>query len=436
MTPFAFYAHVLGSLSGRRRMLTRLGPEANDPLDEFLNLALDYERRETPSLQGFLHWIRVAQSEVKRDMEMDRDEVRVMTVHGAKGLEARNVILIDSTTVRPEGAYPPRLLTMPLTNAGADANALVWGARKDLDVGPMTSARTATLDAARNEYRRLLYVGMTRAAVRLVVCATRGVKKAPDGCWYQLVCDALKPLATEETDADGDKIWRMRKGDAAVVQKDKAREISRPPAPDWLRQNVVPPKPRRRVLTPSDNGDEEPTRFAGPGDRDKALRRGTLFHRLMQSLPDIAPDRRADAARIFLARDTDLNEDEHTEITERVFSVLNDERFRPLFAPGSRAEVSVAGLIGDIEVPGQIDRLAVTDDEILIADYKTNRPAPQRIADVPPAYVRQLALYCALLKKIFPQKKVRAALLWTETPELMELSDADMTAALAQVTSA
>ena len=435
MTPFAFYAQMLGPLKGRQQMLARLGPEANDPLDEFLNLALDYERRETPSLQGFLHWIRVAQSEVKRDMEMDRDEVRVMTVHGAKGLEAKNVILIDSTTVRPEGAYPPRLLTTPLDNIGADAKALIWGARKDLDVGPMTTARNATRDAARNEYRRLLYVGMTRAAERLVVCATRGVNPSPKDCWYQLVCDALKTLANEETDADGDKVWRMRKGEAAAIQKDK-EQTAKPTPPDWLRQAVAASKPRRRIRTPSASGEDEPARFAGPGDRNKALRRGTLFHRLMQSLPDIAPERRAEAARAYLARDTDLSETEHTEIADKAFGVLNDARFAALFVPGSRAEVSLAGLVGDLEVPGQIDRLAVTDSEVLIADYKTNRPAPRRIADVPPAYVRQLALYRALLQKIYPQKKVRAALLWTETPELMELSADALSTALAQVTSA
>src|SRR4029077_20955851 len=133
LSPFAFYAHVLGAGQGRARILARLGTEASDPLDEFLNLALSYEQRETLSLQGFINWIRVAQSEVKRDMEMARDEVRVMTVHGAKGLEAKNVILIDHTTTRPEGAHPPRLLTAPIPNAPPDATALIWGVAKDKD---------------------------------------------------------------------------------------------------------------------------------------------------------------------------------------------------------------------------------------------------------------------------------------------------------------
>jgi ATP-dependent helicase/nuclease subunit A len=431
MTPFAFYAHVLGPLKGRQRILSRLGAEANDPLDEFLNLALDYERREPPSLQGFLHWIRVAQSEVKRDMEMERDEVRVMTVHGAKGLEAKNVILIDSTTVRPEGAYAPRLLTAPLPNGSA---ALIWAGRQALDAGPMTTARQVTLEAARDEYRRLLYVGMTRAAERLVVCATRGINKHPPECWYQLVCDALIPLTEETADSDGDKIWRLRKGELAVASQDVAR-IPAQDTPGWLTRPAILSQPQRRIVTPSDS-EGEPSHFAGGDLRKMALRRGTLFHRLMQSLPDIAPARRADVARAFLDRDKDLNDAEHTEMARQAFDILDDPRFAPVFAPGSRAEVSIAGLVGDALVPGQIDRLAVTDSEVLIVDYKTNRPAPSRIADVPPAYVRQLALYRALLEKIYPQKKVRAALLWTETPELMELSAETMSTALAQVTSA
>jgi ATP-dependent helicase/nuclease subunit A len=440
MSPFAFYAHVLGPLKGRKRILARLGVEADDPLNEFLNLALDYEQRETPSLQGFLHWVRVAQSEVKRDMEMDRDEVRVMTVHGAKGLEAENVILIDSTTTRPEGAYPPRLLTMPLAHAAPGATALVWAARRDLDVGPMINARTEALGAARDEYRRLLYVGMTRAAKRLVVCATKGVNKIPEDCWYELVCGAIKPEATEETDADGDKVWRMRKGEPSATAS-KQRDLPRGTSlPEWLERPAAPYAARARRILPSDSGDDEYRREPASGDRSKALRRGTLIHRLLQSMPDIAPERRQRAAQSFLGERKDLSADERTELSEQVLKVLDNSRFAPLFAPGSRAEVSVAGELSingqPIAVAGQLDRLAVTDSDVLIADYKTNRPPPARIADVPASYLRQLALYRALLQKIYPQKAIRAVLIWTEKPDLMELSADVLDHALAQVTSA
>ncbi len=188
--PFAFYAQILGEGGGRRRFLARLGAEANDALDEFLNLALAYERRQTPSLQGFLAWLREARAEVKRDMEIARNEVRVMTVHGAKGLEAPIVILADTMTL-PAGPRPPRLLKL----AGG---ALIWAGRKDDDGGSIAAARTAARTDAENEYRRLLYVAMTRAADRLIVCGADGIRARPKGCWYDLVREALDPFLVEE----------------------------------------------------------------------------------------------------------------------------------------------------------------------------------------------------------------------------------------------
>ena len=183
---------------GRRKILARLGHEANDALDEFLNLALDYETRETPSLQGFVAWLRAAEAEVKRDMEIARDEVRVMTVHGAKGLEAPIVILADTTTP-PPGWHPPRLLALPAGKPAPDApSRLVWAGAKSNDVGPMAAAREAALTDALEEYRRLLYVAMTRATERLIVCGTQGDKKNPDGCWYQLVREALEAGSIRE----------------------------------------------------------------------------------------------------------------------------------------------------------------------------------------------------------------------------------------------
>ena len=190
-TPFVFFARVLGADGGRRRFLARLGLEANDALDEFLNLALDYERHEAPSLQGFLAWLREARAEVKRDMEIKRDEVRVMTVHGAKGLEAPIVILADTITP-PAGPRPPRLLTL------ADG-PLIWVGRKADDVPPVQAARQVALRDAEDEYRRLLYVAMTRAADRLIVCGAEGVRGRPPGCWYDLVRGPLERIAHRGT---------------------------------------------------------------------------------------------------------------------------------------------------------------------------------------------------------------------------------------------
>jgi ATP-dependent helicase/nuclease subunit A len=440
LSPFAFYAHVLGPGKGRAHILARLGVEAYDPLDEFLNLALSYEHRQTPSLQGFLNWIRAAESEVKRDMEMTRDEVRVMTVHGAKGLEAKNVILIDHTTTRPEGAHPPRLLTAPVASAPPGATALIWGVAKDKDAGPMGQARTRAIEAACDEYRRLLYVGLTRAADRLLVCGARGIRNAPEGCWHSLVLGALQPLSEEEdSDADG-KMWRFRKGVPAVT-KGSSRTPERPVAlPPWLTASAPPSPPAAAILRPSDTADDEPRHVTGGGEREAARLRGTLAHRLLQSLPDIPATRREKVASEFLSRRGDkISADQRAALLQEVLLLIESKDFAPLFAPGSRAEVPIVGRLlvdgGGRAVSGQIDRIAVTQEAVLIADFKTDPNPPRRIEKVPPGYIRQLALYRAVLMKLYPDTPVRAALVWTEVPDLMKLSADVLDAALRRVTS-
>ncbi|MGC2642386.1 MAG: 3'-5' exonuclease, partial [Pseudolabrys sp.] len=399
-----------------------------------------YEQRETPSLQGFLNWIRAAQSEVKRDMEMARDEVRVMTVHGAKGLEAKNVILIDHTTTRPEGAHPPRLLVAPVAGAPPGATALIWGVAKDKDAGPMAQARTQAIEAARDEYRRLLYVGLTRAEERLIVCGAKGVNKAPEGCWHDLVLSALQPLSQEASDADG-KIWHFRKGAPTVTDDGSRAAKQQVSLPSWLMVDAPPSPPAIAVLRPSDPIDDEPRRVAGGTERESARLRGTLSHRLLQSLPDIPAAQREKVAGEFLSRRGDrLSADQRAVLLREVLLLIESRDFAALFAPGSRAEVPIVGKLvvrgEDKSVSGQVDRLAVTKDAVLIADFKTNRPAPRKIDEVPSGYVHQLALYRAVLMKLYPDRPVRAALIWTEVPDLMELSPDTLEGALDRVTSA
>jgi ATP-dependent helicase/nuclease subunit A len=441
-TPFAFYAWLLGAEKGRQKILVRLGHEANDALDEFLSMALDYERTEAPSLQGFVAWLRAAKAEVKRDMEMERDEVRVMTVHGAKGLEAPIVILADTTTP-PQGWHPPRLLRMaaerPVPGA---AERLVWAGSKDNDVGPMVAARETTLNDAREEYRRLLYVAMTRAAERLVVCGTRGKNKIPNGCWYQLVDDALRPTSVgEKADDGGGEILRFRKQNTEPAEPQKnilPATIKPATAPAWLTSDVSNATSAMSTITPS-SAEEDDARTPASDDRGAALLRGSLVHRLMQSLPDIPAANRGKAADNYLARaGAKLDTGERMKLAEQVMLVLQDPHFYELYGAGSRAEVPIVGRLQfggkTVRVSGQIDRLAVTQGSVLIADFKTSRPAPRRIEDVPPSYLRQLALYRAVLTKLYPEKFVRAALIWTEVPDLMELSAEVLDAAQASIT--
>jgi ATP-dependent helicase/nuclease subunit A len=443
-TPFAFYAWLLGGDGGRQRILKRLGHEANDALDEFLELALNYERKAPASVQGFMSWLRSADTEVKRDMEISRDEVRVMTVHGAKGLEAPVVIMVD-TTSSPSDTQRLRLIQVPRGNGG---EVTVWAGRKADDPAAVAAARIAMLGDTEDEYRRLLYVAMTRAADRLIVAGIQpgnmnGVRKFS---WYDLVDQGLTAsgLHEEVVETDDGKIKRYtRPEDGAHVGGVVAAATNTQRAlPTWLRTSLPTQAKSAGSLRPSDVGEDKARRVKSSesvGQRTLALRRGTLVHRLLQSLPDVASERRRDAARNFLQRQAgDWGEAEREALAARVLAVIDDGRFAAVFSAGSRAEVPIVGrleLAGHpaVLVSGQIDRLVVTENEVLVVDFKTNQSPPGSPADAPSAYVRQLALYRALLEKLYPQRVIRTALLWTETPELMEISAPALDAELASV---
>jgi len=433
LSPFAFYARILGSERGRARFYARLGLEAADALDEFLELALLYERSEAPTLQGFVAWLRAGETQVKRDMDIARDEVRVMTVHGAKGLEAPIVVLADTTTP-PKGPKEPRLLGLPVANAAPGTpHRVVWAGRKSDDVPAVADARAKAVSAAEDEYRRLLYVAMTRAADRLVVAGSRGVNRIPPGCWYELIERALKPDAIEETadDKDGTVLRWRKSGEIERGSAGAAAEAPREKPPDWLRHNA-PAEATPRVIAPS-LPDRTDARRGSIGET-RAFARGRIVHRLLQALPALPPDRRAEAARKHLTRAKDLDAAERDALLREVLAILDDARCASLFAGSSRAEVPIVGFVASgRRVSGQVDRLAVTTSDVLIADYKSDRTVPAKVGDISPSYVRQLALYRAVLRKLYPNHAVRAALVFTAGPVLMELPASLLDAELSTV---
>jgi ATP-dependent helicase/nuclease subunit A len=447
-TPFAFYAWLLGGDGGRRRILRRLGHEANDALDEFLELALSYERKAPASLQGFVAWLRTADLEVKRDMEISRDEVRVMTVHGAKGLESSVVFLVD-TTSSPSDTQRPKLIHLPRGNAPHAPGVVVWAGKKADDSADVAAARAAMLGETEDEYRRLLYVAMTRAADRLIVggCMPGNMNTVRKFSWYDLIVKGLATSGLHEQTIetpDGPVKRYARPEDAAIPTGQVAAAATSAAAelPSWLQTSAPQESPPDSLLRPSDPAEDE-SRSIRTGEsvqaRAHALQRGTLVHRLLQSLPDVATERRRNAALQYLARNAGgWTDGDREALAEAILAVIAEPRFAPVFGPGSRAEVGIAGRLErpgrpPALVSGQIDRLVVSQSEVLIVDYKTNHAPPKVPGETPRTYVRQLALYRAVLKKIYPQLPVRAALLWTERPELMEISALALDAQLATI---
>ncbi len=457
--PFEFYARVLAADGARARFLARLGMEADDVLDEFLSLALSYEQLGLPGLEGFLEWLSAAPTEIKRELNAAGDVVRVMTVHGSKGLEAKVVILVDPGSAPSIASHDPALLECPRGGRVADAPALVWRPVKAERSLWHEEALEARRDLAEEEYRRLLYVAMTRAEDRLLVCGYAGKNGPHEACWHRLVWNGLTEDARKELDDNGEirrLLWRKNgagedmheagppsceSGGGSAPTNEGAGEETRAAAmtaPAWLRSPASqPPRPKR--LQPSKAFEEmeakEGLESVAPQTSlqrqlvpvNWPITRGLIVHRLLETLPDLDLAEREAAARRYLEHALPAQfSDRRDEILESVFAVLQDPDLELLFGPESRAEAPIVGQVSgpdgvNVDVSGQIDRLWIGDEAILICDYKTNAAAPAGVEAAPGEYVTQLAIYRTLLRRMYPKHEIRCAILWTSEPRLMEL---------------
>ncbi len=432
--PFSFYATILSAEHGREKLLQRLGMDAAEAIDVFLADVFEWQRQNPPSLAAFVAAMRTIEREVKREMEESGGAVRVMTVHAAKGLEARIVILAD--TFSAPGTSQDKLIVLAQAKADAAPLAcLTGGVKPKPDI--IRQAAESRLLAEQEEYRRLLYVAMTRARDRLYVTGFM-TGKSVKGPWHEQIWSALSALpesAMVMADDGAGEVLRYRKLRKAAATPVPASGDTQgtTPLPDWWGRPAQPaaaPRPPLRPSNPLDAADRS-GRIASGGD--EARRRGALIHALLERLPTVPPARRDETARAVLAA-RGAAEGEAAGLIAAVEAVLASPDFAFLFGPQSRPEAAIAGLITLAdgvarEVRGRIDRLAVSAERVVCVDFKTGRPA--EVLD--PAMLRQLALYRSLLGSIYPGRRIDAGILWTSAPRLDFADPASLDAALLEI---
>jgi ATP-dependent helicase/nuclease subunit A len=427
-SPYQFLEYILsGPLDGRRKLMRRLGGEARDPIEELLNAALAFEREATATLQLFLDWFDRDEVEVTRDPSAPQDAVRVMTVHGAKGLQAPLVILADATG-NPDAA-PTSVIDWPI---GEEAVLPVFRPRKAELAGSLAEALAEVEKREREEHWRLLYVAVTRAEEHLVIGGALGPRargQVPPESWYAMLEGALKDLGATEA---ADPIWGTSCHFTGGTPQPVPRAVDVPPAtedplmPAWLRrpapQESRPPRP----LAPSSLGED---RVADPPPAPAltaAAERGRLLHALFERLPALPEHARTTGGERWLEWSAGVEDPaDRADLVRSACAIISDPAYADIFAPDALAEAPIAAVLEDgTVVAGTVDRLLVRPDRILLVDFKTGRRAPADLAAVPDHHVRQMAAYAAALTRIFPGRPVEAALLYTSGPILLPLPGA------------
>jgi ATP-dependent helicase/nuclease subunit A len=412
LRPYDLLERVLHRHDGRRKLLARLGPEAEDGIDELLGQALAYESAETPSLTGFLVWMETDDLQVKRQLDGAGDQIRVMTVHGAKGLEAEVVILPDTADHTHQDRND--LYRLP-------GDAAIWKVSKEESPDLVASERGARQAREAAERLRLLYVAMTRARCWLIVAAKGKVGQAD--CWYNLVKAGLERSGPERLDGGVLRhSWGEWPGRAQVA----AAKLERKILPPWA-TDPAPAAPRAvKVLSPSDLGGAKALPSEPLAETD-AKARGTALHLLLQVLPGLDPAEWTARAAALVADATLL-----ADVLPEARAVLLDPDMAPLFAADTLAEVAVTGEWEGHQMTGSIDRLVVHADRVLIIDYKSNAMVPAGPGDVPEGILRQLGAYAHLIGQIYPDRRIEVAVLWTKEPVLMPLHPEIVRSALAR----
>lgn len=423
LRPFDLIERILTRHDGRRRLIARLGEEAADGIDALRSRALAYEQTEIPSLTGFLAYQERVEADVKRQPEARGTKLRVMTVHGAKGLESPIVILPDTALQRRLRQFQGKVLE---TENGMP---VVSGTKAEAPLS-IQRLRDLAVEARVEEARRLLYVAMTRAETWLIVAAAGDLGTQGDS-WYEQISRGMQAAGAKPHPEFADGLLLQSGEWPEEVDAQRREDAGGTDAlPEWALQSIEPPVRPEKTLSPSDLGGAKALAGEGGLSKEDALLRGTTLHALLEHLSTVAPDMVDDIVESIFDPDP-----VDTSLVAEAQAVLTKPELSFLFGPNSRAEVPVTATLqelGGTRIHGTIDRLVVGEDWVLAADFKSNAQVPEHARDVPHGLLRQLGAYAAALEQIYPSNEVKTALIWTKTAEIMYLPQELTTQALAR----
>jgi len=407
--PFELIEHILTTRGGRSALLGQLGPEAAEGIDALVSQSLAYERSNIPNLTGFLLWLDADDLEIKRQMDSVGDKIRVMTVHGAKGLEAPIVILPDTAPRKaPKG---------PLVMA--HNNVAIWPPNKDFLPDGLKASLTDIQSQQKEERDRLLYVAITRAESWLIVMGSGAIKETDD-CWHSVINNAISTLGASHLPTIAGLGLRYEPLQWSVgTQRDTEKpQVIKQSVPSWAVPFAKPPQAPVSARAPSDLGGDKVLPGGAPQGAETAKRVGTAVHRLLEVLPNAPQDQWGNIAERLIEADV------RASACQEAGAVLQRPDLAHIFAPESLAEVDVTAHLPELNgdpIQGSIDRLLVSPTRVLAVDFKTNQIVPSEAEQVPSGLLRQMGAYAAALSQIYPDHDIETAILWTKTLELMPL---------------
>jgi ATP-dependent helicase/nuclease subunit A len=417
LRPYDLLERILIRHDGWRNLLARLGPEAEDGIDAMLSQALAYERVEVPSLTGFVGWLLADDVTIKRDPGSAGNQIRVMSIHGAKGLEAPIVILPD--TAQRRGGQSGPVLIRP------EDGPVAWSPTKDDSPAELQPALDQRSLRETEERRRLLYVAMTRAESWLIVCAAGELGANVQGSWYGILRESVQALEPQAQVFFGEVGGlRLQTGDWSLGARDESADNgARAPLPYWAIEPAPAPVRAPEVRSPSDLGGAKALAGDTGLSEEGAKQRGRRVHALLEHLWDQTPASWRAFAPMILAAEGALTDAEFEDVFAEAAAVLSAPSMAAIFHPDALTEVSLTGhsAILQAQVMGQIDRLLVEPTRVLAVDFKSNAIVPKNSDAVPEGILRQMGAYAELLGAIYPDRRIDLAILWTNSAELMEV---------------